>query len=68
MLSITLYFTKIDVDGNHRANNAYLKGEKKIKVYFVANEADIDKFTEKTELAAVMVILPVLAESVTDEA
>jgi len=34
------------IDGNHRMNNAYLKGKKKIKTYYINDYREIAKFTK----------------------
>ena len=34
------------IDGNHRMNNAYLKGRKNFKVYYINNVREIAKFTK----------------------
>ena len=37
------------IDGNHRMNNAYLKGKKTMKTYYVEDPKQIAKFTKKNK-------------------
>ena len=37
------------IDGNHRMNNAYLKGRKTMKTYYIENPKQIAKFTKKNK-------------------
>jgi len=37
------------IDGNHRMNNAYLKGRKTMKTYYVEDVKEIAKFTKKNK-------------------
>jgi hypothetical protein len=37
------------IDGNHRMNNAYLKGKKTIKTYYIEDPKQIAKFTKKNK-------------------
>lgn len=37
------------IDGNHRMNNAYLKGKKTMKTYYIEDPKQIAKFTKKRE-------------------
>lgn len=39
------------IDGNHRMNNAYINGIKKIKVYYIDNPKIISKFSKKSSFA-----------------
>ena len=37
------------IDGNHRMNNAYLKGKKTMKTYYIEDPKEIAKFTKKNK-------------------
>jgi hypothetical protein len=37
------------IDGNHRMNNAYLKGRKTMKVYYISDPNEIKRFTKKSK-------------------
>ena len=40
---------EILIDGNHRMNNAYLKGRKTMKTYYIEDPKQISKFTKKNK-------------------
>jgi len=37
------------IDGNHRMNNAYLKGKKTMKIYYIEDPKQISKFSKKNK-------------------